>query len=375
MWLLPALFAASFWSTALVELFSILAVVAGLFELTVRRRLTVRPTRSVSIILAVVAIYVLGVLLSLSTPQSSASPLVVIGKLWHVLLVPAAYVLCSHRQQTHRCARAFILSAAVAAIFTIVLSSVGTLQFLEHSFLGNTTTADLLALAGIVSVAAFLSSHGKTKTITMIVAMLIFTSLSVRTLRTPFAVLSMGGVLLLASFNMRYALSWAFASMFLIFFGPEILRLKFLWIINGNPTDRFVIWDLAINLLPSVPLFGYGPGSFPSIIQPKALSFINASPASWHNEFLQTIIESGWIAGIALAGLTVYILVTMFRSGLHPIDHEMKILTRTVTVVFVSCVMFSCVGLVASTAVLGTVWWTTVGISLSIIQKGYDGKS
>jgi len=75
------------------------------------------------------------------------------------------------------------------------------------------------------------------------------------------------------------------------------------------PTDaRWQAWHVALAALPGTGLFGLGPGTFRVVFPSYNVASINQVPGTWrflHDDYLQTLIEWGWM-GSALWGLLFF---------------------------------------------------------------------
>jgi O-antigen ligase len=71
------------------------------------------------------------------------------------------------------------------------------------------------------------------------------------------------------------------------------------------PNDaRWQASSVAVRALPNAGLFGFGPGTFRVVFPTYNRSGSNQVPGTWrflHNDYLQTLLEWGWIGGILWA--------------------------------------------------------------------------
>lgn len=98
----------------------------------------------------------------------------------------------------------------------------------------------------------------------------------------------------------KYLLSAAIAVGVLIVSIPSLSeRFSSLFAPMQHSSGRLELWSAAVELIPKHPFFGFGPETFNTIIGDKGRlpdQFVN----SWHNEILQTQIESGFAATLLL---------------------------------------------------------------------------
>jgi O-antigen ligase len=82
-----------------------------------------------------------------------------------------------------------------------------------------------------------------------------------------------------------------------------------------NSSGRLELWNTVLELIPKHLIFGFGPETFDSIVGDKT-RFPDPLVSSWHNEFLQTQIESGIVATIILLliyGSIGWIIVRLYK--------------------------------------------------------------
>jgi hypothetical protein len=352
--------AAAFWSTALVELFSALIVILSSVQVVRNGGFTLFRVILVRVSFVCWVLYVSTVVLSLlfSTVKGSAGYLNV---LWHALLYPAVLFMPGGRTEVHHIARAFAWSGLVAAIAGLLFFAAGSFAPLTVPFMGTTTYAYLLTFVGILLMAD-LAMTGNLKVLVPLT--IVLTAIFATTLKAPAMVVITGGIVVFATMRPRLLLYWLPAPAIALLIAPRTLWLKFHWLFSGNPIDRYPLWEKAMGLLPEVPLLGFGPNSFLELIGRHGRPlFLDRPPASWHNDYLQTVLESGWVAGFTLAGLVaINITMTGFSRG-RSADKHVPPGTVVFFILLSAMVMFSLASSVVTTAVLGAAFWTLLALN------------
>ena len=386
--LLSLALACSFWSTALSELACGLFLISTITLLTFRSGLQssgplLVQSRAIRPVMLFALVYVAGFTLSLLlSPVSRAIPLHA-HRIWHILLLPTIVALKLTESEIRTIARSFAFSGAVAAASAIVFFIVTGAERLQSLFVGDTTFVDLLTLAGIIIVAAtledslptaadrptrrrqqrwvlafpgitvalaiFLSAH-KAPTFAFIAAVLMLCA-ATRPRLVPFVAATLSALLLLA---------------------PRSFWLGMRWMAGGNRIDRYTLWEAGIRLVRSIPLFGYGPGSFEQVLPDSArAAFMNRAPSSWHNDLLQILLENGWLTCAAYAGLIISLALLLRRTYRSAGRTDSRMMLMTLIILLAVFAGFMAVGSVVSTAVLGLAFWTLAGIIAVVASKGY----
>ena len=251
-----------------------------------------------------------------------------------------------------------------------------------HSpFVGDTTFADLLVLAAITCMGLVLTHNKKQRQGEIpgvskrymfalgLIAVPIVVAVYLSAMRAPVVALVGGGFVLSMMTGPGAGAAWATVSIGLLAAGPRVLLLKLGWVLAGNPIDRYILWNEGARLLGELPFFGFGPNSFAHILSENALgSFTSRVPTSWHNDFLQTALESGLMAALAYAGCVLGIAHQVFqravaRGGVY--WREFGVLT----VLLAAIIFFSLVGSVVSTSILGVLQWTVLGLAANVSRR------
>jgi len=364
--LIASLAVCSFWSTAGVEFCAALLLVLSL-------ALHWRRMFWFPIPLLIWVAYVLGVIASILFSPFSENGLSTFNKLWHSGLFLVGLTLAPTVRELDIVSRAFTYSAAVATGLAIVMYMTDQSAYATSLVMGLTTFSSLLAVAGMTSLLQFLRTDHRNR-IRQMGELLVCIAISTGVLFT--ARLAAAAALVVGSgfvlLRMRPAFIPYWAAMLLVIFAlsPEALLIKLSWVVGGGQTDRYVLWNGGLNLLWELPPFGFGPGSFPKILPAQVLSgFSYKPPASWHNDFLQMTIESGWITAVLYScGVGAVNLLTMKRALSHSSGTERSSAVMGAGLLGV-LTLIACADSVVSTAVLGVVWWLVLGAVTGYIMR------
>jgi hypothetical protein len=327
-------------------------------------------------------VYVVGVCLSIALSPIPHSGIGYLNKLWHAMLFPIVLGSRFSREDLRRLGSAFVISASVAATVAVALFAFRHAAEMRWPFIGETTFAILLTMAwlavlGNISMRNVDPTRGHTGTVAprgyaeILFGVPIIAAVFFSTLKAP-AVLAVVGscILVLASPSRVTLLSIPLLAVMSII-SPHTLWLKVQWIVSGNAIDRYVIWNAGKDLLSSVPLFGFGPDSYAALLPASAKAAISSRlPSSWHNDFLQTILESGWLTGIAYIALIGSVFYVSIASIKHHIrDGQRKLESVVLTLVLGAFIAFSVANAVVSTAVLGATLWVLLGLIANVTMK------
>lgn len=112
---------------------------------------------------------------------------------------------------------------------------------------------------------------------------------------------------------------------------------------DAGATGRFAIVKDSMRMLRQRPLLGWGLGTFPSVYPAFRSFFTNLWVNEAHNDFVQTLVETG-IAGFACA---VAFLVLLSRDGVRKLRHWRSDTSSGMAVAaFLGCIGISVHGLV-----------------------------
>jgi len=357
----------SFWSTAVVEISAALLVLLFLIQ---QGSDLFRRTPSIPLLLW--CIYVSGVVLSIFFSPFPEESYEYFRYLWHSIL----FIMALKREFSSRelvlISRIFVGSGAVTAGAAMIRFFIEGSAHATPYFVGLTTSSNLLAIAGLICLHQTLRAVENLQrwwahafAYIIIVLGVLF---SARV--TAVFVLLMGSLLMVLVVRPKVFIQWVAAVAMILFLNPRALFVKLSWIATGNPTDRHVVWDAGLGLLGNLPLFGFGPASFTKILPAETLlSFAYRPPASWHNDVLEVILESGWITGsvyaIGIIGALFSCTWRCIRSK-NKLDRNERILG---VILLWGLVLFAFVDSVISTAVLGIAWWLLLGGIIRHITK------
>lgn len=370
--------AASFWSTALTEILAVLILFSSfarhLLRFSIPEGNATQFDNSARTRIAVILwiVYFGCVLLSflVSGTPLTRHP----GLIWHPILFLAVLGNSWERKTLERAARVFLASGAIASIVSICISSMQHPHKALFSFIGLTTFADLAAMASIVAVAFFVSPGSKRSTRAWIGILGFCTMVGTfqSSERAPVLALIIVGGMIAVSSRSRASVIWLSAVLICTVLSPAVLLGKFQFLVQQRSDDRSVAWKEGLKLARHIQPFGYGPDCYLRVLPADAWQkFMNKPPGSWHNDILQTTLDSGPIASASLVGLISLILlfssVVAFRFRKEANCRRLAVLVVLLGV----CVGFSLVGGVFSTAVLGSVFWLLLGFTLQETLKIY----
>ena len=347
--------AASFWSTAAVEILSAVLIATSFFHVVQARGFSPVRVRSLRPVMILWCCYVLAVGFSILLSPYQGS----FAMLWHALLLPAVCALPEVKKELGMISTAFVVSGTVAAVTGLVTFVSGNTLSLASPFVGDTTFVCLLMLAGIASLAGIRSNL-----LSMVAVVCIVFAVHWSALRSPIVALVAGGTLVLI--GTRMIIPWLAVNAAAFLLGPTVLHQKFGALMTGQPADRYTLWRRGLELLGGLPFFGYGPGSF-MYLRSRHLEgqFRNAPPLSWHNDLLQTLLESGWIAGIAYGAL----LGILLWKSVRPLQAKQQSTVCIIPILFLMFFFLTLTNSVVSTAVLGVCWWILLGILCHFIAR------
>ena len=361
--------ASSPWSTALVELFAASLIVTFIFFRVKERGWKRLTAPNVLIVFWIAyAIVVAASIVASPFPQASLGYL---NKHWHALLFPIVYYCAVSIEKVKIIARIFVVSTAGAAIVCLAFFLSDGARYASSPFIGETTFMVLVVIAGILvaTSANMRASPGTPHWITHLVAGTpLILAVFLSTQRTPVITLTVGVSALMAVFRPKALVPWAVAVVFLLLLSPHVLWLKLLWTAGGHLDDRSIVWTEGISLLPGLPLFGYGPDSYFRIL-PAGTAFLNRPPVSWHNDLMQTILDSGWIAGLAYAGLLGFLSVATARAAVRSKSSAQRTSLIGACVLIGILLCFSMISAVLSTTVLGVMFWISLGLIGNLTRK------
>ena len=361
--------ALAFWSTALAETAGVLLLVtaaSGLVAGALRHGSFSGGLIVPRYALRLLFVYAAAVCVSIF---ASGAPLYAhAGLLWHPLLFPAALLVPIERRALRGAGLLFLSSGAAASAFALIMNVLLPHHGARFLLTGLTTFADLLVLAGTVACAFIVQSGLPPATLLAFAAplVLIAAGLIWSAERAPVAALAAMGSVRFAGAGPRLLAAWVCVAGACLLLSPAALTDKLGWVVHGNPIDRYVVWEEGIGKAGHTPLFGFGPGSFERVLPAEARGrFMNRAPSSWHNDLLETWLDSGPLAAAAFGGLLLWgvacglrgVFLQWRRTSL-PGGGEPGFL-------FLPLAAFGLVGSVVTTSVLGLVFWLLLGLTLN----------
>lgn len=373
---LSLLAAATFWSTALVEILAGACLLTGIVvTLKVFRsdRDAVHPPLLFRLLLVLWCLYLVLVVVSFFVSRVPNLGPDRLAGFWHALMFPLLLIVPFDIDRIAQPLRVFGTSAAVASLAAIVRFALEHPRELQALFIGDTTFDCLVSVAAILAtghLAYLLKKPGNRARSKLVIAIVglsaCLTAIGFSTRKGPILAAGIGGMILLLLADRRFAIGFAGLAGLILLVAPPLLHQKIVWFFTGRPIERYDLWRAGFSLLNDLPLFGYGPGSYRAIL-PAGVP-VSTHVASWHNDFLQTILESGWLAGALYAALVGAILLTTIRWAVSPVAPTERIVRLTVLLVLGVQVAFSFTNAIVSSPALGTVWWGTLAIVLRCSQ-------
>jgi len=370
--LLALIVASGFWSTAATECFALLFLAAVLVQGSAyreqHRSRELRPETLLQLLFWIV--YVATTLVSFYNAPSTTETLP-FHMIWHPLLFPALLMLGVRASEVRVLAIVFVASACLAALATLATFPFSNAQHLEAIFTGDTTFFDLLVLAALASVCLALSGNGP-PWIFLLAGLPAATAVMLSAERAPVVIMLVGSLAVVLATRPRKAFIWAGIAALLLLLSPQALWMKLDWFFHGHPLDRYPVWMAGLQLVPSTPMFGYGPGSFEALLPTEArMAFIHRPPASWHNDFLQTTLENGWITSLAYIALLLSVIVPALKASMRYASSSNAALAAALSLLLLSGFCCSALGLVISTSVLGTIFWILLALTASVASKDH----
>lgn len=357
---LIALCAASFWSTAAVEFMAVMALVCAAVQWRDIREIFGRCRLPLILWFAYLLGYAGSVLASPHRTEISHSLLLS----WHALLFPAVLLTRLTRRDLTLAAYAMLSSAAVSSVTALLYGWMQGLQVIDSPFVGVTTLADLEVLAflgglGLVLAQNYEQEGAVRRSLFISIALVpIAVAVCRSALKGPVFALLCGSLSLVVLLKPRALGSWMAGVFLLVLASPHVLLLKMAWFASGGHLDRYTLWQAGCSLLPHVPFAGYGPGSFARVLPAEiSAAFTGQLPSTWHNDYLQTILESGWAVGIVYAAF-----LAAAGGRLLLLRHVERELGLTLLVVLICFVIFSTIGSVLTSSILSVIWWCTLGL-------------
>jgi hypothetical protein len=359
----------AFWSTALAEVAGILLVVIGAAGIFSPGGWPVHLPDGLIVpraALLLALIYTGAVCVSVVASGSPVSAHA--GLLWHPLLFPAALLVPREGRVLRRAGILFLASGASASAFTLTMNALRHHQGAPLLLTGLTTFADLLVLAGAVACAFIVQSEMQVAAYISFVLplLLIAAGLLWSAERAPVIVFGAVGSLRFARAGPWFLAAWVIVALACLLLSPPALTEKLGWIVRGNPIDRYLVWEEGLRLAPRSPLFGFGPGSYESVLPADTRDrFMNRAPSSWHNDMLETWLDSGPVAGVAFGGLLLCGVLYGFRGALGRAKGGFSRPGGEPGSLFLALAAFGLVGSVVTTSVLGLAFWLLLGLTLN----------
>jgi len=299
------------WSIAVIEGVTVLLVLFFIAGGIARRGIALPRDP----ILIAVLLYLAATSVSaLVSPFPSAS-LTYFQKLWlHVFLFFVVYSMDIRPDQIRRLGFVFLLSVTLAAVYGIGKYAYGLEERISSASSGYYTLALFVSMGILVGVAALFRPRPLWQKAALILAIaVLIEALFLTFVRASLLAVLLGVcVLLVFRGRPRYLLIFGAVIFVAAILAPHHLieRLAAMFTQEGS-SGRLVLWGMARGFIAHLPLFGYGPMSFDSLVTAGMRHDLpDQRVHGWHNDFIHLTIESGWIAS---ALFLVILLLLCFR--------------------------------------------------------------
>lgn len=282
-------------------------------------------------------------------------------KLWHVLLFFVGGTLSISAIKKARLFETFALFVSVAAMLWCANYIFNQLSAPRSMFLGAYTFAMLLVMGGSLSAALYFYTVGLLSKIVWASGTIVCSvAVLLSHLRLPILLL---GVLLISSviyFRAKKVLlptTWLILFLVLI---PGVTTSKVHVMFSGYQESRFVLWQTGIEQARHVLPLGFGPNTFQKIFPEERRQLLDDKKiASWHNDYLTALIETGFAGLFCL----VLILALLFRTIASNRNAKKRNLFRfSAFSIFGTYVVAAGAATIFSDPILGGLFWLTSGL-------------
>lgn len=297
-------------SLALLQLFAALLFFGWLFEKNKSKGINI----PVLIVLAFGFVRIISIIFS----KHFDSSIVAVQKelLFYTTLVALSfYIKTFSRNDIIRLIEIFIHSGAIVALIGIILFSLGKVHRAQSFGSGYATFSTYL----VVVLMFILSFHSYFKSREKLILWIAETSLIISGIilamgRADIAIAILIGLIIIFFRKVTIGkLSITFFVAFVITFTALQLNSEESQKRVADPTtlsDRDILYEGFFDLALEHPLFGFGPRTFHDIF-PHKEKLADKKVGSWHNDFVQTYLESGIFALILL----LFLIYTVFAKA------------------------------------------------------------
>jgi len=297
-------------SLALLQLFAVLLFFAWLFE----------KNKSKGIDLLIIIVLAFGIIriISIIFSEYFDSSIIAVQKelLFYTTLVALSfYIKTFSRKDIIRLIEIFIHSGALIALIGIILFAMGKVHRAQSFGSGYATFSTYLVVV-LMFILTFHSYFSSRKKLILWIAetSLIISGIILAMGRADIAIAIFLGLIIIFFRKVTIVkLSITFFAAFIITFAALQLNNEESQKRVADPTtlsDRDILYEGFFDLALEHPLLGFGPRTFHDIF-PHKDKLADKKVGSWHNDFVQTYLESGIFALILL----LFLIYTVFAKA------------------------------------------------------------
>lgn len=304
-------------SIALTQLFAAAVIVVGFWLL-----FTYAPRECISVWAWLFPVlFMVIVLISVAASGHAAAAIPQMSKTWVLLcLFPALFF--SRLLEPRKIIDFLFWGTVLASAIGLGRYAIGAVDRAAPFSGGYTTMALFEAAALPLALGEIVRYHGKTRRLYLAGAIIVGLGLIFSGTRAGWLAALVG--LLLAGLGIgRKATLYAFlAAVIVIAVIPGTRRIvvhRLEKSARGDYTSgRSHLWQSAMEVIPGMPPWGYGPGSFHRLMPELRLKQIgDLKISSWHSTPLEILIESGPLALMAFLAAACYFLVEAWRRHIR----------------------------------------------------------
>jgi len=297
-------------SLALLQLFAVLLFFGWLFEKNKLKGINI----PVLIVLAFGIIRIISIIFS----EYFDSSIIAVQKelfFYTTLVALSFYIKTFSRKDIIRLIEIFIHSGALVALIGIILFSMGKVHRAQSFGSGYATFSTYLVVV-LMFILSFHSYFQSRKELILWIAetSLIISGIILAMGRADIAIAILLGLIIIFFRKVTIGkLSITFFAAFVIAFAAIQLNSEESQKRVADPTtlsDRDILYEGFFDLALEHPLLGFGPRTFHDIF-PHIEKLADKKVGSWHNDFVQTYLESGIFALILL----LFLIYTVFAKA------------------------------------------------------------
>jgi O-antigen ligase len=208
-----------------------------------------------------------------------------------------------------------------------------------------------------------LSTGSRTAATATIVALLVFSAVTVRRLR---AWAWCAVIVVLATFVVQREVPDVFARYLSLLHAETYVRDG----ADSGMTDRRLIWKDTLTLARAHPWagYGYGAGLFPRVAQAAKVPSVVAlgSPVHAHNLWLQTLFETGIIGSGLLVAVWIAGVIVLGRGIAAARSSEERAIGGVLAGGIAAVLVHSLTEAIYGSGMFGIVWWALLGAVVSL---------